>query len=80
MHFTIKQARQFVDKTQQEMADALEVCRTTYRKYELNPDSIPIWCAKRIVEITGIPFDNIFFGRISTECRDAANRKESTNE
>ena len=46
MSFTIKQARLFADKTQQEMADFLGIHVQTYRKLEENP-------AKATVEQAG---------------------------
>lgn len=60
MNFSLKQARMFADKTQQEMADSLKIHRSTYIKLEEHPESVTISQAKRISQITGIPVDQIF--------------------
>lgn len=61
MSFTIKQARLFADKTQQEMADFLGIHVQTYRKLEENPAKATVEQAQKISEITGISYDQIFF-------------------
>lgn len=69
MQVTVKQARQMAGLTQQEMADGLEVNRSTYIKLEKEPDSITIGQARRICQITGFSIDDIFFASNSTESR-----------
>lgn len=61
MQYTVKQARLLAGVTQQEMADALGVHRSTYIKMESDPEEITVGQAKKISEVTGIPVDNIFF-------------------
>lgn len=70
--FTVRQARKMADKTQQYMADALDVDRSTYIKWERDPSCINVPNARAISEITGIPFDQIFFGVNSTISRPEA--------
>ena len=61
MCYTVKQARLLAGKTQEEMADAIGVHRSTYIKLEANPDTMTIRQAKRFSQATGIPMDHIFF-------------------
>lgn len=61
MAFTVKQARLFAGKKQQEMADFLGIHVQTYRKLEKKPSTTSVEQAKKISEITGIPYDQIFF-------------------
>lgn len=61
MAFTVKQARLFAGKKQQKMADFLGIHVQTYRKLEKNPSIVSVEQAKKISEITGIPYDQIFF-------------------
>ena len=61
MELTVKQARQFANKTQLQMAILLDVHVDTYRKIEKNPDAATICQAKKISKITGVPYDKIFF-------------------
>lgn len=69
MELTVKQARQFAEKTQIEMAIALGIHVQTYRKIEKDPNSATVKQAKQISEITRIPYDQIFFGNKSTLSR-----------
>ena len=62
INFSIAQARKFSGKTQKEMAKSLGICVDTYRAIESNPGSATIKQAKIIVQITGIPFEQISFG------------------
>lgn len=61
MKFSVEQARRFANKTQQEMAVLMGICRDTYRNIEHNPEDATIRQAKDISHITGIPIDQIFF-------------------
>ena len=61
MAFTVKHARLFAGKKQQEMADFLGIHVQTYRKLEKKPSTASVEQAKKISEITGIPYDQIFF-------------------
>lgn len=44
------------------MADALGISPEEYVRYEKNPSTIPINIALGISKITGVPYDDIFFG------------------
>lgn len=66
MNYTVKQARLMAGLTQIQMAKKLGVHRDTYRKIEACPESATIEQGKRISAITGIGFDEIFFGATST--------------
>jgi DNA-binding XRE family transcriptional regulator len=60
MKLTVKQARLLKEKTQRQMATDLGLHVDTYRKIERNPDAATVGQAKRISEITGIPYNDIF--------------------
>jgi len=66
MQVTVKQARQMAGLTQREMADNLNVDRSTYIRLEKKPDSITIGQARKISEATGFSIDDIFFATQST--------------
>ncbi len=61
MKFTLKQARKHADKTQLEMARILGISRDTYIKLEHSPENVTIKQALIISDVTGIPYDDIFF-------------------
>ena len=61
MSFTVKQARMYAGKTQREMAKHLKINVQTYRKIEVSSKSATIEQAKKISEVTGIPYDEIIF-------------------
>ena len=62
MVFTLKQARVYRNKTQQDMADLIGVHVDTYRKYEQNPDVTPVGMAKKISDYLDMEYDIVFFG------------------
>ena len=62
MNLTVKQARQIKEKTQRQMAEMLGLHVDTYRKIERNPNLATIEQAKEISEITGVSYNEIFFG------------------
>lgn len=70
---TVRSARQLAGLTQASMAEQLGICRHTYLKYEGNPDTIPIGCARLIAKITGQHIDAIFFESDSTQSRNNPN-------
>lgn len=72
MNLTLKQARMMNDLTVKEIAEKLNVCPDTYRKIEKNPERATIAIAKKVSEITGIPYDVIFFGGESSLSRQAS--------
>lgn len=59
--FTLKQARVYRYKTQQDMASLLDVHLETYRKLEENQEKITIQQAKLICSYLDVPYDLIFF-------------------
>lgn len=66
MTVTPKQARKFIDLSQQDVADKLGVHRQTYMKWERNPDEMPVGVAKEFSKIVGRGVDEIFFTTMST--------------
>ncbi|WP_144506666.1 helix-turn-helix domain-containing protein [Bacillus mycoides] len=69
MILTMRQARLVKGITQQEMALKLNVHVDTYRKMEKNPDEVTIGNAKKISNLLGISYDQIFFNDNSTLSR-----------
>ena len=65
MLLNLRQARRIRDKTQDEMANLLNVHVQTYRKIEENPSEATIEQAKKISEFLQVPYDEIFFCRES---------------
>ncbi|MHC1696413.1 MAG: helix-turn-helix transcriptional regulator [Eubacteriales bacterium] len=63
MVFTVKQARVLSERTQAEMAKHLGICRHSYIKIEKEPENATFEQGRKISEITGIPIEQIFFGR-----------------
>lgn len=61
MAYTLKQARQLRDKTQLDMANALNVCRDTYRTIEQDPEQATILQAKTICEFLDMTLEDIIF-------------------
>lgn len=59
--FTVKQARQYAGLTQAQMAEKLGISRSSYIWLEAHPDRTTVAQAKKISEITGISFDDLFF-------------------
>ena len=66
---TLKAARVINGLTQREMAKKLGVHVQTYRKWEKNPEIVEVGVAKKISNILGISYDNIFFNNDSTLSR-----------
>jgi DNA-binding XRE family transcriptional regulator len=61
MNITLKQARRLREMTQQEMADLMQVGKSTYLKLEKNPSLCTVAQAKRACEILGFDVGQIFF-------------------
>lgn len=61
MTYTVKQARQYAGLTQCQMAEKMGICRSSYRKIELNPELATVKQAKDISAITGVAYDLIIF-------------------
>lgn len=55
--FTLKALRVNKKKTQQEIADYLEITLRTYQKYEKNPDIMSWGNAKTLAKYYGISLD-----------------------
>ncbi|MGQ0419115.1 helix-turn-helix transcriptional regulator [Bacillus sp. HC-Mk] len=70
MILTMRQARLVKGITQQEMAIKLNVHVDTYRKMEKNPDEVTIGNAKKISNLLGFSYDQIFFNDYSTLSRE----------
>lgn len=63
MGLSLKQMRLIKGKTQDEMAELLNIHVQTYRKLEENPDEATIKQAKKISEFLGVFYDDIFFAQ-----------------
>ena len=59
---TLKEARESRGIKQLAVADALDISRQTYAKYEENPDSMTVLQAKAACEFIGCDIGDIFFG------------------
>ena len=57
----LRQARRIRDKTQDEMAELLNVHVQTYRKIEENPDLATVEQAKKIAQYLNLPYNENFF-------------------
>ncbi len=52
MHFhRIKDLREDHDKTQQEIADYLNMHRSVYRRYETGERELPLWAAVKLADL-----------------------------
>lgn len=60
--FTVRQARKYADITIEKMSKHLGMDKTTYIRYERNPKMFTYPSAIKISELTGIPFNRIYFG------------------
>lgn len=69
INFTVKQARKYAGLTQSQISQLMGIDRGTYIKLEKNPELMTISQAQRLSDITGIPYDNIFFIKDSTLSR-----------
>lgn len=59
---TLKQAREERGIKQKAVANALDISRQTYAKYEDNPREMPIFQAKAACKFIGCDIKEIFFG------------------
>lgn len=62
---TLKDAREDSGYTQAEVANALDITRQTYARYEENPRVMPVYKAKAACEFIGCSIADIFFGDVS---------------
>ena len=59
---TLKEAREAKGIKQFAVADAINVTRQTYAKYENNPRNMPVYMAEAACEFIGCDIGQIFFG------------------
>ena len=59
---TLKEAREARGIKQIAVADALNITRQTYAKYEENPRSMPVFQAEAACDFIGCDIGQIFFG------------------
>lgn len=67
MKFTLKQARNYADFSQADMAKHLHVGLNTYRNYENGTTPMRIRTAEMFSDLTGVPFDQIIFYSETTD-------------
>lgn len=60
MVLTLKQTRRIQELTQDQVAAMLGVHVQTYRKIEQNPDEATVQQAKKLSEILGVDYNEIF--------------------
>lgn len=53
----IRDMREDADKTQQQIADMLNMQRSVYRRYELGEREIPVWALIRLAEYYHVSTD-----------------------
>ncbi len=63
---TLKEAREKRGIKQKAVAEALDITRQTYAKYEENPDLMPIYQAKAACAFIGCDIADVFFGKVSS--------------
>lgn len=61
---TLKEARNELGVTQQQMADKLGISRQRYAALEADPSQATIAQAKLICSVLGEHYQNIFFGKL----------------
>ena len=71
MQFTLKQARNYANMTQAEMAKYLDIDRSTYIKIEKDVSRATVGQINRISVKTGIPVSDIFLSDNSTLVENA---------
>lgn len=59
---TLKEAREARGIKQIAVADALDITRQTYAKYEENPRTMPVYQAEAACAFIGCEVSEIFFG------------------
>ena len=53
----IRDLREDKDKTQQEIADYLNMHRSVYRRYELGQRELPLWAAIKLADLYRVSLD-----------------------
>lgn len=61
MKFTVKQAREYRNLTQREVAKQLGIALATYQGYEWGDVEMRIGMAKRFAKMVEIPLDQLIF-------------------
>jgi len=64
---TLKEAREAKGIKQYAVADALNITRQTYAKYEDNPRIMPVGQAEAACKFIGVELRDIFFGSSVSE-------------
>ena len=64
---TLKEARESRGIKQNTVADALNITRQTYAKYEANPQLMTIAQAEAACSFIGCDFNDVFFGAAVSE-------------
>jgi DNA-binding XRE family transcriptional regulator len=62
VQLTMKQARIGANLTMQEIAEKMGIHYQTYSRMEAHPEDVTIKEAYKFAEITGLNFEDIFFG------------------
>lgn len=62
---TIREIRQDIGLTQQDMASKLGISRQQYANYEMHPENVTIRQARQICAILGAEYERVFFGAFS---------------
>ena len=58
--FNLKQARLYAGMTQDEMADALKIHRSTYRRLERDISRATVAQVQTVSRVTGVPLASLF--------------------
>jgi DNA-binding XRE family transcriptional regulator len=61
MKLTLKGIRNNLNLTQQEMAEKLSITKETYQNYENYKTFPDVKIVKKIIQISGVDFDDIIF-------------------
>lgn len=67
MQFTIKQARKYANLTQQQIANAIGVCRHRYMKIEKDQNEATVAELNALARVTGIPLGSFILVQDSTK-------------
>ncbi|OLS02918.1 helix-turn-helix transcriptional regulator [Tissierella creatinophila] len=73
--FDLKEIRLKNNKTQQQMADMLNIGLTTYHQYETSDRDIPYLIAKKIADIFEVNLEDIFLPTRFTLSKNNKNSK-----
>ena len=65
--FNLKQARLYAGMTQDEMANALKINRSTYRRLERDISRATVARVQTVSRVTGVPLASLFLASDSTK-------------